>query len=96
MKPTQVNTRGEHDSKCPKDHNVKAQNSRDLNGRCWTLRDKELYLNHGEDDVKGPHAEGSKSTIDREVLGSETGPNRAETGLGWSARPVSGLVHDAR
>jgi hypothetical protein len=75
---------------------VKAQNSRDLNRRCWTLRDKELYLNHGEDDVKGPHAEGSKSTIDREVLGSETGPNRAETGLGWWARPVSGSVHDAR
>jgi hypothetical protein len=43
------------------------------------LRDKELYLNHGEDDVKGPLAEGDKSTIDREAPGSETGPNRAET-----------------
>jgi hypothetical protein len=42
------------------------------------LRDKELYLNRGEDDVKGPHAEGSKSTIDREVSGSETGPNRVD------------------
>jgi hypothetical protein len=46
----------------------------------------ELYLNRGEDDVKVPHAEGSKSTIDREASGSETGPNRAETGLVRSAQ----------
>jgi hypothetical protein len=80
--PTQVNTRGKHDSKWPKDHNVKAKNSGDLNSRCWSLRDKEPYLNCGEDDVKGPHAEESKSTIDREASGSETGPNRA-----WAGRP---------
>jgi hypothetical protein len=78
----QVNTRGEHDSKWPKDHNVKAQNSRDLNRRCWSLREKELYLNRGEDGVKGTHAKGSKSTIDWEASGSEIGSNRAETGLG--------------
>jgi hypothetical protein len=42
--------------------------------------------NRGEDNVKGPHAEGSKSTIDREASGSETGPNRAEMGLGRSAQ----------
>jgi hypothetical protein len=46
----------------------------------WTedaeaLRDKELYLNRVEDNVKGPHAEGNKSTIDREESGSETGRN---------------------
>jgi hypothetical protein len=73
---------------------VKAKNSRDLNGRCCSLRDKELHLNRGEDDVKGPHAKGSKSTIDREAPGSESGPNRAETGLGRPAWPVSGLVRD--
>jgi hypothetical protein len=44
------------------------------------LRDKELYLNRGEDNVKGPHAEGSKSAIDREASGSKMGPNRAERG----------------
>jgi hypothetical protein len=50
------------------------------------LRDKELYINRGEDDVKGPHAEGSKSTIDREASRREMGPNRAETGMGRSAK----------
>jgi hypothetical protein len=52
--------------------------------------------NRGEDDVKGPHASGSKSTIDREVSGSETGQNRAETGIGPGrpAWPVSGPVRD--
>jgi hypothetical protein len=38
------------------------------------MRDKELYLNRGEDNAKGPHAKGGKSTIDREALRSETGP----------------------
>jgi hypothetical protein len=65
---------------------MKAQNSRDPNKRCWSLRDKELYLNRGEDDINGPHAEGSKSTIDQEASGSETGPNWAETSLGRSAQ----------
>jgi hypothetical protein len=83
---------------------MKAQNSRDLNKRCWSLHDKELYLNHGEDDMKGPHTEGRKSTIDREASGSETGPNQAETCMGRSAqtgrpRPaawaISGPVRDA-
>jgi hypothetical protein len=50
------------------------------------LRDKEIYLNRGENDVKGPHTEGSKSAIDREASGSETGPNWAETGLGQLAQ----------
>jgi hypothetical protein len=61
---------------------VKAQNSRDLNRRCRSLHDKELYLNRGEDDVKGPHAEGSRSTIDREASGSETGLGRSAQ-AGW-------------
>jgi hypothetical protein len=43
---------------------------------------QELYLNHGEDDVKGPHAVGGKSTIDREASGSETGPKQA-----WVSQP---------
>jgi hypothetical protein len=53
-----------------------------LNWRCWSLRDKDLYLNRGEDDVKGPHAGWSKSAIDREASGSETGPKCA-----WVGRP---------
>jgi hypothetical protein len=97
--PAQVNTQGEHDSKWPRDHNVKAQNSRDLNIRYWSLRDKELYLNRGEDDVKGPHAEGSKSAIDRETSGrnwAEPGRNGPrQVGLGQPAWPVSGPVRDA-
>jgi hypothetical protein len=44
---------------------MKPKNSKGLDRRCRSLHDKELYLNCGEDDVKGPHAEESKSTIDR-------------------------------
>jgi hypothetical protein len=59
------------------------------------LRDKELYLNRGEDDVKGSHGEGSKTTIDREASGSEPGPNQAETVPGRSAQPLFVAVCDA-
>jgi hypothetical protein len=59
---------------------MKPETSRDLNIRCWSLRDKELYLNRGEDDIKGPHAYGSKSTIDREASGSGPGPKQAQAG----------------
>jgi hypothetical protein len=58
----------------------------DLNWRCWSLYDTELYLNRWENDVRGTHAGGRKSAIDREASGSETGPNRAGTGLGRSAQ----------
>jgi hypothetical protein len=37
---------------------VKMENSEDLNKKCWILRDKELYPNRGETDIKGPHVEG--------------------------------------
>jgi hypothetical protein len=43
---------------------MKPENSKDLDRRCGSMRKQELYLNHGEDDVKGPHAKGSKSIID--------------------------------
>jgi hypothetical protein len=49
----------------------------------------ELYLNRGKDDVKGPHVEGSKSTIDREASGSEMGPNCAERA--WASLACSRL-----
>jgi hypothetical protein len=35
---------------------MKPENSKDLDRRCLSLRDKELCPNRGEDDVKGPHA----------------------------------------
>jgi hypothetical protein len=57
MKPnTKVKTYHEHDSKGPRDRSMKPENSRDLDKKCWSLRGKELCLNRGEDDVKGPHA----------------------------------------
>jgi hypothetical protein len=58
--PVQVKTRGEHDSKRPKDQSVKAENSEDLDGKCWSLHDKEPYPNRGETDVKDPHTVGRK------------------------------------
>jgi hypothetical protein len=54
--PTQVKQWSEHDSKNPKDQPVKAENSEDLDRKCWSLRDKEPYPNCGETDAKGPHA----------------------------------------
>jgi hypothetical protein len=37
---------------------VKMENSEDPDRKCEILQDKELHLNHGETDVKGPHAVG--------------------------------------
>jgi hypothetical protein len=60
------------------------------------LRDKEPYLNRGEDDVKGPHEEGSKSTIDREASGANRGRNgpgrSAQAGRLWGPRFSSGVI----
>jgi hypothetical protein len=56
----QVKTRGEHDSKRPKDQSVNAENYEDLDERCWSLHDKESYPNCREHDVKDPHAVGRK------------------------------------
>ena len=58
--PAQVKQWSEHDSKKPKDQPVKTENSKHLNRKCWILRDKELHLNRGETDVKGPHAVGGR------------------------------------
>jgi hypothetical protein len=58
--PVQVKTQGEHDSKMSKDQSVKAKNSEDLDGKCWSLHNKETYPNRGETDVKDPHAVGTK------------------------------------
>jgi hypothetical protein len=38
---TQVKQWSEHDSKKPKDQLVKAENSEDLDRKCWSLHDKE-------------------------------------------------------
>jgi hypothetical protein len=32
------------------------ENSEDPDRKCWILRDKELHLNRGETNDKGPHA----------------------------------------
>jgi hypothetical protein len=37
---------------------VKMENSEDPDRKCQILRDKELHLNCGETDVKGPHEVG--------------------------------------
>jgi hypothetical protein len=58
--PVQVKTQGEHDSKRPKDQSVKVENSEDLDRKCWSLHDKDPYPNHGETNVKDPHAVGRK------------------------------------
>jgi hypothetical protein len=62
---------------------VKMENSEDPDRKCRILRDKELHLNHGETDVKGPHAVGEYSrSLEKqhqamEVAGwAEAGPGR--------------------
>jgi hypothetical protein len=47
-----------HDSKKPRDKLVKTENAEDPNRKCRILLDKELHLNCGETDIKGPHAVG--------------------------------------
>jgi hypothetical protein len=78
--PVQVKQWSEHDSKKPKDQPVKTKNSKDLNRKCWILRDKELHLNRGETDVKGPHAEGSTSSKHRNHYRGR----RPRDGLEWA------------
>jgi hypothetical protein len=45
-------------SRSPKTKLVKMENSEDPDRKCGILREKELHLNRGETDVKGPHAVG--------------------------------------
>jgi hypothetical protein len=78
--PIQVKIRSEHDSKCPEDWIVKAENSDDLNRKCWSLRNKEPYPNRGENDTKGSHAEGWKFQKTHEVSPTKEVVNWA----GWA------------
>jgi hypothetical protein len=81
--PAQVNTRGEHDSKWPKDHNVKEQNFEDLNRRCWILHDKELYPKTWRRRRQGPICKREQVNNWPRSVGDCT---EAETGLGRSAQ----------
>jgi hypothetical protein len=65
---------------------MKPYNSRDLNKICKSLRDKYPNLNCGENNVKGPHAEGCKSKIAWEASGRKTGVKWAKMGLGRLAQ----------
>jgi hypothetical protein len=42
----------------PRNKPMKMENSKDPNRKGQILRDKELHLNRGETNVKGPHAVG--------------------------------------
>jgi hypothetical protein len=75
----------EHDSKKPKDQPVKTENSEDLNRKCWILQDKELHLNRGEIDVKGPHAEW-RTLKTREASPMKAATKWAKMVQGWSAQ----------
>jgi hypothetical protein len=53
------------------------ENSENPDRKCRILRDKELHLNRGETDVKGPHAEGG----DSRRLGKQ---HRAKEAVSWA------------
>jgi hypothetical protein len=46
--------------KSPRIKPEKMKNPEDPDRKCRILRDKELHLNRGETNVKGPHAEGER------------------------------------
>jgi hypothetical protein len=68
------------------------ENSEDLNRKCLILRDKELHLNRGEIDVKGPHAEGRILLKTREASSTKEATKWVEMGPGRSAQPISGPI----
>jgi hypothetical protein len=68
---------------------VKTENSEDPNRKCPILRDKELHLNRGETDVKGPHAVGEYSRRPRKQHQVKEAAGWAEVGPGWPAQPTS-------
>ncbi|PVH62325.1 hypothetical protein PAHAL_3G264300 [Panicum hallii] len=76
---------------------MKMENSRDLSRKLGSLHCKKLHLICGENDVKGPHAEGLKFGKLQEASGSNRGMNWAGLGPGRSAqasRPKpAGLAH---
>jgi hypothetical protein len=53
--------------------------------KCWILRDKELYPNHRETDVKGLHAEGRNFYKTQEVPSTKEATKWAEMGPGRPA-----------
>jgi hypothetical protein len=95
--PPQVKIWSEHDSKWPKDQTVKAENSEDLDRKCWSLRNKERYPNRGETDAKGPHVERVKVPEDTRSItdkgGSEPGwGGPRPVNLGRLTQPTSGPI----
>jgi hypothetical protein len=66
---------------------VKTENFEDPDRKCRILWDKELHLNHGETDDKGPQAVGGNTLEDS---GSNTGQRRSRAGLKWAQAGVDG------
>jgi hypothetical protein len=50
------------------------------------------YLKYGQNDVKGPHAEGYKFYNTLEATGSKTGPRRVVMGPSRPTLPIPGPV----
>ena len=61
------------------------KNSEDLNRKVLILRDKGPYLNRGETDVKGPHADKGRLQKTREASHAKEAVTCAEVGPGRSA-----------
>jgi hypothetical protein len=84
--PVQDKLWSEHDSRKPNDQTVKAENSEDLDRKCWSLCDKEPCPNYEETDAKGPHAEGEKFQKKREASPTKVATKWARMGPGRSAQ----------
>jgi hypothetical protein len=65
------------------------ENSEDLNKKCWILRDKELYPNRVETNVKGPQVEGRTFWKTREAMSTKQVMRWAEMGPG---QPILGPI----
>jgi hypothetical protein len=68
---------------------VKTENSENPDRKCRILRDKELHLNRGETDVKGPHVVGGYSRRLRKQHQAKEAASWAEVGLGRPALATS-------
>jgi hypothetical protein len=90
--PTQVKTRGEHNSKWSKDWSVKPWNTEDLNRRCRSSRVKHPYLIREKNDVKDPHAVLQKLKKMREASESKTEVRWARIGPGRPAQLILGII----
>jgi hypothetical protein len=87
--PAKVKTRSKHDSKWPKDRTMKAENSENLDRKCWSLRDKEPYKTAKEMTLRAHMQKGGVPEETRSITdegGRESGQDGPRPiGLGGSA-----------